>query len=364
MSGFINPNDLETFLQLDDLKGNFAEDLQRMQAEKQPDVEIDDDFPANDELADGDEDYSVDRFRNKDGGLTFEGEEGWEEGDSDEDEEGDAEDAEDEGSQDEDEVDEAPEAQEDDSDVEYEEGDAYDVDYETVITLPDGRELTIEELAGGYQEGTAITQREEQLQQHIATFEERVSGLKNVLDLAQLEADRVIQDYEGFDWEELAASDPQAYVENSRFLERYKARKAELVNAQNKLQQEAANKEQEVYQAKCIECVNVLKREIPNWDENLYQGLMQYAIDLGATEEEILKENRPSVFLALHKAYQFDKGKQQVMAKIKRPGAPKKVVKTTGAKSPTSNKPDNAKAAKAFAEGRISHEDAFKYLAD
>ena len=361
MSGFINPNDLETFLQLDDLKGNFAEDLQRMQAEKEPEVEIDDTFPADTEFADGDEDYSVDRFRNKEGGLTFEDEDGWE-GETEENEEGEVEETEDDESQEADEVDEVTEETEEP--VEYEEGDAYDVDYETVITLPDGRELTIEELAGGYQEGTAITQREEQLQQHIATFEERVSGLKNVLDLAQLEADRVIQDYEGFDWEELAASDPQAYVENSRFLERYKARKAELVAAQNRLQQEAANKEQEVFQAKCIECVNVLKREIPNWDENLYQGLMQYAIDLGATEEDILKENRPSVFLALHKAYQFDKGKQQVMAKIKRPGAPKKVVKTTGAKAKTSNQPDNAKAAKAFAEGRIGHEDAFKYLVD
>ena len=79
MSGFINPNDLETFLQLDDLKGNFAEDLQRMQAEKEPEVEIDDTFPADTEFADGDEDYSVDRFRNKEGGLTFEGEDGWEE---------------------------------------------------------------------------------------------------------------------------------------------------------------------------------------------------------------------------------------------------------------------------------------------
>ena len=91
---------------------------------------------------------------------------------------------------------------------------------------------------------------------------------------------------------------------------------------------------------------------------------MQYAIDLGATEEEVLKENRPSIFLALHKAYQFDKGKQQVMAKIKRPGAPRKVVKSDAAKSRTSNKPDNAKVAKAFAEGRVSHEDAFKFLVD
>lgn len=358
MSDYINTNDFEVFLQLDDLKGNFADDLERLQAEKTDPVEIDDEFPEHDDVIDGDEDFGIDRFKNKDGGVTFEDEDGWEDTNEDE---TDVEEVE--------ETEEVPEKkepvpEEETEEVEYEDGDAYDVDYETIITLPDGRELTIEQLAGGYQEGTALTQREEQLQQHIASFEERVSGLKNVLDLAQLEADRVIQDYEGFDWEELAANDANAYVENARFLDRYKQRKAELVAAQQRIQAEHDRKEQELFVAKCTECVNILKRDIPNWDENLYQGLMQYAIDLGATEEEILKENRPSVFLALHKAYQFDKGKQQVLAKIKRPGAPKKVVKAAGAKAKTSQEPDNAKAARAFSEGRIDHTQAFKYLVD
>lgn len=364
MSGFINTADFETFLQLDDLKGNFAGDLEQLQASKQPEIEIDDEFPEQSDVVDGDEDFNIDRFKNKDGGVTFEDEEGWVEEEDEGGEEGEAEGDEDDGaSKDEVEVDESSQEQ-DDGQVEYEDGDAYDVDYETVITLPDGRELTIEELAGGYQEGTAVAQRETQLQTHIAAFEERVSGLKNVLDLAQLEADRVLQDYDGFDWEKLALEDPQAYVENSRFLERYKQRKAELVAAQQRIYDENAAKEQELYQAKCSECVNILKGAIPNWDENLYQSLMQYAVDLGATEEDILKENRPSVFLALHKAYQFDKGKQQVMAKIKRPGAPKKVVKAAGAKTTSSQKPDDAKVAKAFSEGRITNEQAFKYLVD
>lgn len=354
---FMNPNDFATFLQLDDLKGNFAEDLERLKAEQEPEVEIDDEFP---EQTEDDFDVDLGRLKGKDGDLAFEDEEDWS---GDEAEEEETEET-DEDESDEDEPDETEEAEKSEDEVEYEEDEAFDVDYETVITLPDGRDMTIEELANGYLVGTELAQREEQLQTSIAGFEERVSGLKNVLDLAQLEADRVISDYEGFDWEKLAAEDPQAYVENSRFLERYKARKAELVAAQKRLHDETVAKEQEAFQAKCVECVNILKREIPNWDENLYQNLIQYAIDLGATEEDILKENRPSVFLSLHKAYQFDKGKQSVMAKIKKPGAPKRVVKSTGAKSRTSQEPDNAKAAKAFSEGRISHQDAFKYLVD
>ncbi|AUM57591.1 scaffolding protein [Escherichia phage LAMP] len=356
---YIDPNDFKSFLQLDDLKGSFKEELGRLESEQEPEVDIDDEFPEKD----GDDfDFDTDLL-GESNELKFEDEDGWE----DRDEEGEVE----EDGDNSDEGDENAEVEEEDSsDAGYEddsadgEGEVFDVDYETVITLPDGREMTIEELSNGYLTGADMAERETTLQRHMEAFEERVVGLKDVLELASLEADRVIEDYNGFDWDKLAVEDPQAYVENKRFLEKYTARRNQLEQAQIRIKQEAAAKEQEAFQAKSIECVNILKREIPNWDENLYQNLMQYAIDLGATEEEVLKENRPSIFLALHKAYQFDKGKQQVMAKIKRPGAPRKVVKSDAAKSRTSNKPDNAKVAKAFAEGRVSHEDAFKFLVD
>ncbi len=355
---FLDPNDFKSFLQLDDLKGSFKEDLSRLESEQEPEVDIDSEFPEDT----GDNfDFDSDLLGKGDE-LTFEDEEGWDDSEEEgEDDEGDSDDDSDEVVEDE----EPSDVDHDDStDSEYEEGDAFDVDYETVITLPDGREMTIEELSNGYVTGSDMTEREAVLQRHVEAFEERVGGLADVLELASLEADRVIEDYNGFDWDKLAVEDPQAYVENKRFLEKYTARRQQLEQAQVKIKQDAAAKEQQAFQAKCTECVNVLKREIPNWDDSVYQNLMQYAIDLGATEEEVLKENRPSIFLALHKAYQFDKGKQQVMAKIKRPGSPRKVVKSDSSKSRTSNTPDNAKVAKAFSEGRIRHEDAFKYLVD
>lgn len=359
---YIDPNDFTTFLQLDDLKGSFKEDLEKIKSEQEPEVDIDEDFPAKEE---DDFDIDTDLLGKGDSALMFEDEDGWEEREKEEGED-DTDDVDESGDTDEDDTPDEAEPEEDPAggEDEYEDGDVYDVDYETVITLPDGRELTIEDLSNGYMAGTDITEREEKLTRHISEFENRVNGLGDVLELASLEADKVIQDYEGFDWEKLAIDDPQAYVENSRFLEKYKQRRAQLEQAHNKIKAEATAKENEAFQAKCIECVNVLKREIPNWDDSVYQNLMQYAIDLGATEEEVLKENRPSIFLALHKAYQFDKGKQQVMAKIKRPGSPRKVVKANGAKPRVEQKPNSAKAAKAFSEGRISHEDAFKYLED
>ncbi|AFR52041.1 head scaffolding protein [Escherichia phage ECBP2] len=355
---FIDPNDFKSFLQLDDLKGSFKEDLSRLESEQEPEVDIDDEFPE-----DAGDQFDIDSdILGKGDSLAFEDEDGWD----DSEEEGEEDEGDSDSDADEVDVEDEPsDADHDDAaDSDYEDGDAFDVDYETVITLPDGREMTIEELSNGYVTGSDMTERESVLQRHVEAFEERVGGLADVLELASLEADRVIEDYNGFDWDKLAVEDPQAYVENKRFLEKYTARRQQLEQAQVKIKQDAQAKEQQAFQAKCTECVNVLKREIPNWDDSVYQNLMQYAIDLGATEEEVLKENRPSIFLALHKAYQFDKGKQQVMAKIKRPGAPRKVVKSDASKSRSSNTPDNAKVAKAFSEGRIRHEDAFKYLVD
>lgn len=349
-----NTQDFETFLALDDLKGSFSKDLENLRANKPEVVEEPD---LEEEFADD----GIEGFEGiDDNNPIFEDEEGFESHEDDEsDDEGDSE-GEDEVEEETEETEEV-ESEESDEDYEYEEGEAYDVDFDTVITLPDGRELTIEELSSGYVAGTDLSAKQQEIQEHITQFEERVAGLKDVLMLAELEADKVIKDYEGFDWEEVAAKDPQAYVENSRFLERYKARKAELVAAQQRIQTEEKTKADEAYKAKCVECVQVLKKEIPNWDEPLYQNLLQYAIDLGSSEEEILQENRPSVFLALYKAYQFDKGKERVLAKIKRPGAPRKVVKS-GSKNKTGDK--TAAAAKAFSNGRLSHEDAFKYLED
>lgn len=344
----------ETFLALDDLKGSFAQDLESYRSTKEPEVVIEDD---PEEYADD----GVEGFEGIDeNNPVFEDEEGFEADEEDESEENEEDEVEDEESEDEESEEEADESDEEDG--EYEESEAVDVDFDTVITLPDGRELTIEELSTGYMNGTELTSRVEEFQTQAQEFDTRVAGLKDILSLAQLEADKVIKDYEGFDWDDLAVKDPQAYVENNRFLERYKARKNELVAAQQRLQQEAEAKEQEAYRARSVECVQVLKKAIPQWDEPLYQNLLQYAVDLGASEEEILKENRPSVFLALYKAYQYDKGTQRVVAKIKKVGAPKKVMKSGNKQSNTGD--SKAAAAKAFSEGRMSHGDAFSHLVD
>lgn len=356
-------DDFEFFLQLDDLKGNAAEsakaELETYRASKQEDgYALRDDTSFDNEA--NQEDAPAFDFLDPNAPV-FEDEDGWVDPETDEDSETEeTEEVEETEEEVEEEVEGALDNQEE---VEYEDGEAYDVDFDTVITLPDGRDLTIEELSTGYVAGTDLSERETQFQETLTQFEERVSGMKDVLQLSELEADRVISDYQGFDWDKLAAEDPQAYVENKRFLERYQARKQELINAQQRLVNEAKAKEDEVFRAKSVECVQILKQTIPNWGDPLYETLLQYAIDNGADEDAMLKENRPDFFKVLYKAYQFDTGKAKIMAKIKRPGAPKKVVKP-GVKAVADTGDKREQAAQRYAKGQMSQEEAFKFLED
>lgn len=349
-------DDFEFFLQLDDLKGSAADEakanLEAYRTEKASRTEHE--APAEIE-----QEEVVD-FSFLDDNAVFEDEDGWVDPEAEEVEEETEAPEEVEETEEVEEVE--PELDEDGNPIEYEEGDAYDVDFDTVITLPDGRDMTIEELSNGYLAGSELSERETHFQETLAQFEERVAGMKDILQLSELEADRVINDYQGFDWDKLAIEDPQAYVENKRFLERYQARKQELINAQQRLVEEAKAKEEEAFRAKSVECVQILKQAIPNWNDALYEQLMQYAIDNGANEDEMLRENRPEFFKVLYKAYQFDTGKAKVMAKIKRPGAPKKVVKP-GVK--VVGDPDKRKVAEErYAKGQMSQEEAFAFLED
>ncbi|MFW3388175.1 UNVERIFIED_CONTAM: hypothetical protein RF648_19495, partial [Kocuria sp. CPCC 205274] len=195
-------DDFEFFLQLDDLKGAKADDakaqLESYKADKAEKEAYAIDVPESEHLAPMDgPDFS---FLDPDNPI-FEDEQGWVDPEEEETEEVEPEEVE-ESTEDVEETEDEPtepELDEDGNPIEYEEGEAYDVDFDTVITLPDGRDMTIEELSNGYLAGSDLTERESKFQETLSQFEERVAGMKDILQLSELEADRVISDYQGFD---------------------------------------------------------------------------------------------------------------------------------------------------------------------
>lgn len=228
---------------------------------------------------------------------------------------------------------------EDESDEEApetEDSDEEEVDFETYeVTLPDGTNVVLSEAIKGYRDAQALEAERAEFENVRNEFAAQSESVTNYLELAKLEADRVIEDYKDFDWASYKKDDPVGYVENREFLDRYKSRREEIVHAMEEVKTKQAEKDAAAFQEKAREAGVVLARDIPGWSNDMYQQLMVYAVENGANAEDIANSVDPVMFKILHKAMQHDKGKQIVKAKVKKIGGPKKVVKA-GAKQTAS----------------------------
>lgn len=206
------------------------------------------------------------------------------------------------------------------------------VDYESYsISLPSGEEVVLADLVKGFKAAEEVAAERAKLEEVKADFESKVSGMDKYLSLAKLEADRVIEDYEDFDWAGIAKEDPQAYVEHREFLDKYKSRKAEIAAAMTAMEERKAAEEQRLTDAKAQEANAVLVRDIPNWGKEAYEGLVRFAVEKkGFDQDFVLNCLEPSFFLMLHKNREIEEGKQSITAKVKRANkAPTKVIKST-----------------------------------
>lgn len=236
------------------------------------------------------------------------------------------------------EAEEAEESEEEESEEEaeevVEEDDEEEVDFdEYEIDLPNGEKVVLSDLVKGYKTAAEVEAEVTKLKTLESELETKTAGMDRFLKLAKLEAERVIEDYEDFDWVTLAKEDPQSYVENREFLDKYKARHKEIIEAQTALEERDAAEKTRIETEKARSAAAELARDIPGWNENLYVSLMKYAVEKGASEEMIKACTDPFVFKLLHKNMEHEKGVQKVKAKVKKVGgAPKKVVKSAPAK--------------------------------
>lgn len=221
----------------------------------------------------------------------------------------------------------------DDEDEEYEE-DIVDVDFDTVITLPNGEQISIEDLHKGYAKADEIKKREEELESRQTDYDSKFADIDKMLETAKLEADRVLEDFKGFDWQKLASEDPKEFANTKLFVEKYVARSKEIKEAQETRATQKAEQEQQELQLKAKACVDILKTDIPEWNGDLYGEILQHAVDkLGMDADAAKNMVDPSTIKAIYHSLQLSKGTTKAKAKLKRVGSPKKVSKAGSKKT-------------------------------
>ena len=213
------------------------------------------------------------------------------------------------------------------------------------------QEVTLDELQNGYSRQQDYTRKTQELSQQRKSFEEQQAELakKDAIYaqlLPQLEASLNGELENEPDWGALYESDPIAYVREKDVWED-KRKKLDAAKAENtRLQQEAAQKQQEQIQ-KFVEYGNQqLTEKIPGWSDaeksqKEKAAITTYAInELGFTPQEINNVIDYRVLLGLRDGMLYRK---QMAASKKKPT---KTAAARAARPGTSNKPKTMTAAK------------------
>lgn len=214
-----------------------------------------------------------------------------------------------------------------------EEGEAKPVlDDEAVVKVKvDGQELdvSVKDLKRLYGQEAALTRKSQEVAQRRQEAEATAQRLNASLEKLYAKAVERFKPYSEIDWlvaskqldaEQFSAlrAEAQAAYEDFRFI-------SEEADAFVKQQQQA---HQEALRQAAAECVKTLKADIPNWSDELYGELREYAVSQGFDASVFNNIVDPAAIKLINKARLYDQTKAIKTTKKVIP-PPKKVLKTT-----------------------------------
>ena len=199
----------------------------------------------------------------------------------------------------------------------------------------DGESLTAEELKLGYLRQSDYTKKTQAVAEQRKAFEAQAAETEATMNALMSAASADLSRFQSVNWEQAAIDNPEqykqaqaAYAQAQSTYNLIKAQ-ADQFQTQQQQQTEAAQKEA------AKESLTVLKTNIPNWNNDLYYKIGEYAQGLGVSGEEFNKVSDHRLITALWKAMQFDQAKQV---------AAKKKVKPSATKTLSGSKADSTKA--------------------
>jgi hypothetical protein len=224
---------------------------------------------------------------------------------------------------------EAEEVEEDPTD-EAEEEESEELTFEV-----EGETLTAEELNLGYLRQSDYTKKTQAVAEQRKAFEAQSEQAEATMSALMSVAGADLSRFQNVDWEKAAIDSPEQYKQAKAAYEQaqstYNLIKAQADQFQTQQQQQADAAKKEAAK----ESLTVLKTNIPNWNNDLYYKIGEYAQGLGVSGEEFNEVSDHRVITALWKAMQFDQAKTV---------AAKKKVKPSATKTLSGSKADSTKA--------------------
>lgn len=260
----------------------------------------------------------------------------------------------------EEETEESEEVEDLTDETEEESEDEPDVITEGTIEV-DGEKLSVDEIKLGYMRQADYTKKTQAVAEQRRAAEEQTANYESTLSALLTASGADLSRFDNVDWEQAAVQNPDQYKQAKAMYEQTK-QTHDFIRAQaNEHQQRSQAQQQAAMKENAKESLTVLKSTIPNWNNDLYYSIGEYATgSLGVTTEEFNEVHDHRMITALYKAMQFDRAKTETQKKVK--ATPKKTLSGKKAEPKDLGKKDNYRKARDRLKKSGSMEDAVQAL--
>ena len=225
----------------------------------------------------------------------------------------------------------------------------------------DGEKLSIEDLKLGFLRQSDYTKKTQAVAEQRKAADEQSRQYESTLSALLSTAGADLRRFDNVDWERAAIENPEQYKQAKAMYEQARATYDTIKRTSDEHTKRQDEQQQAESQEKAQESLTVLKATIPNWNNDLYYSIGEYAKDsLGVSVDEFNEVNDHRLITALYKAMQFDRAKKETQKKVK--ATPKKTLSGKKAEPKDLGREDNYRKAKARLKSSGSTEDAVQAL--
>lgn len=223
------------------------------------------------------------------------------------------------------ESDEEPEEVEDPTE-ETEEQDEEAEDTAQQVFEIDGQEVTVDELKLGYLRQADYTKKTQAVAEQRKAVEEQTRQYESSINALLTAAGADLSRFEGVNWEQVAVENPDQYRQAKAV---YEQTQQTFNFIKSQAEEHMARMEEQTQVAireRAQESLGILKSTIPNWSNDLYYKIGEYAAsEMGVSADEFNNISDHRSITALYKAMLFDQAKEVSAAK-KIKASPKKTL--------------------------------------
>jgi len=182
----------------------------------------------------------------------------------------------------------------------------------------DGESVSIEEIKLGYLRQSDYTKKTQAVSEQRKAAEEQTANYESTLNALLTASGADLSRFDNVDWEQAAVQNPDQYKQAKAVFEQTQQTYNFIKSQADEHQKRSQEQQQAMSRENAKESLTVLKSTIPNWNNDLYYSIGEYATQsLGVTSEEFNEVHDHRMITALYKAMQFDQAKVKTQKKVK-----------------------------------------------